>query len=537
MEKGNHFDKNNNQGHGASQEVLYYWDTLKQQWVEYETISVTTPLDPAKDTEKRGKRKLPKLKKPDDGLDIAHIKDADIFRYVLRIAPGMKQIIALIRECSPARSGEYDHLLDSLHNKPLDRSAVENRLFEIGLRMALKNALLCSVKHRVDLEDAFQTACIGLLRAIREHDAMESSSFPVYSKRWVNRAMNSDLPIYEKNFCLPLQEKESIGKKLHVIEAEESDIELVQELSKRDLYELLKTYANCNETEADHIATILTPFESTEELAEIEEADSSMNSDYNAFTNKMIEDIDHEEFHNNLEDYFALLRNGGKSRMVSILKMRYGFDGEEPMSLEQIGNKLGITRERVRQIEAKGVNMMRHRLKSRLFSLNENGASMSVNHTVNTDSVHIDHSKKAKKSNKSVQLPSASAKPAKNLKPSTKLSSSRGFTPGHIRKKTSKPKGKKNGYGEYIADYEIIGSNIRNKRTGVLLFDASIKKLSLSKEDRAALKEKRIDLISEIIGLPFGKQFLNDEQENRIKATVLRYLYNAEEILEKKRET
>lgn len=621
MDKRYHFEKNSNQSHRASQEVLYSWDSLKQQWVEYATIPVTTPLEPANDIGNRNKRRLPKISKSGANLDFTHIKDNDIFRYVLRVAPGMKQMIAFIQECSPARSGEYDLLLDRLHNKPTDRTVVENRLFEIGLRMALKNALLCSVKHKIDLEDAFQTACIGLLYAIREHNAIEVGSFPVYSKRWINRTMNADLPIYEYNFCLPPQEKERIEKKLRVIETEESDIELVQELSKGDLYEVLKDYTNCNEKEADHIATILTPFDSTEELAENEEADPSTNSDCNAFTLKMIEDIEHKELCNHLEQLFASLENDGKGRIVSILKMRYGFDGIEPMSLEQIGDKFGITRERVRQIETKGVTILKHPLRSSVLSPYEGEASVfsrlktvSSIHPLKTEGGHNSYPPKTKKSKDNIHLPKGPVSHTKKPQASTRTSSSGGFVPGYkmkeadiqsIRTKAilydasitmlqlkkqdylelkekgidfisdivrvpdnvrlldeqrdealanavvsyllkvesqiskekkqytredfSTSKRKKTGYGGYIPNYEMIGSSIRNKRTGALFFDASITKLSLSKEDRSALKEKRIDMISEIVGLSIGKHFLNDELETRIKNAVLSYLHDIEE--------
>ena len=48
-----------------------------------------------------------------------------------------------------------------------------------------------------------------------------------------------------------------------------------------------------------------------------------------------------------------------KPREIEVLRMRYGFDTETPMTLEEIGQQLGITRERVRQIEQKAIRRMR----------------------------------------------------------------------------------------------------------------------------------------------------------------------------------
>ena len=519
------YDKNNNdQSHVASQEVLYFWDTLKQQWVEYATISANTPVE--QKTEARKRRQYISSKK-NTSLNWTQIKDDDIFRYILRVAPGMKQIIAHIRESAPARSGEYDSLLDRLHNKPFDRTIVENRLFDLGSKIALKNALLCSVKYKIDIEDAFQVACIGLLRAIREHNALEANSFPVYCKRLINLEMNNSLPIYEKNFCLPPQEKGKIQKKLHVIERKESDIELVQELSKVELSNLFKESAGCNQKDADQIANILVPFDSTEEFAEKEEMDPSINSDCNTFASKMIESIEHEELRNKIATLFESFTNDGNSRMVSVLKMRYGFDGLEPMTLEQIGVKLKITRERVRQIEVEGLKLMKHSIKPYAFSSNKKRASIDLllkpkpTKKSKSKKDYGNSSSRSKKKNNSQRLQT----------PMLKANHSQ-FFPNYsvARSGELNYRRAKKEYELFIQGYDILKSNILNLKTGAVLFDASINKLSLSREDRIALRQRSIDLISEMIYLPNEKGFSDHEQERRIRAAVLQYLHYIEEI-------
>lgn len=610
MNKHGRSDEINNDHRENAQEVLYSWDPLKQQWVQYGTIPQSAPIPLGKDTVKSKKKRI----SPINSIatpGTTRIKDDDIFRYVIRIAPEMKQIIAFVRECSPAKTGEYDRLLDRLHNKPNDRVAVENRLFDLGLRIAVRNALLFSIIYRIDVEDAFQAACIGVLRAIREHNTMEASSFPLYAKRWINRTMMAELPVYEKNYSLPFHEKERIEKKLRIIERKESDIGLIRELSYQDLIVLLQEDLVCRENEAIQIATTLTPFESVEVLAE-EENDSSIHSDHNALCDKMIEEMAQIELHNMLETGFVQLKNDQRSRTVSILKMRYGLDEMDPMTLEEIGGKLGITRERVRQIEINGLKALRYSIESRMtVSYHEDTACCTESKPVSTSRNQNAYSRLLDSPRKTQKRTSNFTH---NRSTSTKQSSLEGFVPGykmkgldiqnratrvilydssianlslekqeyldlkrkgidfvsdiirapgnmHLldkqrdeqiitavkkylvmiegritenkrvdREGSVKSKRQKKGYGDYISGYDVIGSSIRNKKSGEIMFDASIKKLSLSRDDHIALKAKNIDLISEIVGLTSEMHFSNDEQDRRIKSAVLSYLRNAEEL-------
>ena len=60
--------------------------------------------------------------------------------------------------------------------------------------------------------------------------------------------------------------------------------------------------------------------------------------------------------HKNLQDMMSTL----KPREVSVLRMRFGLDGKDTHTLREIGEKLGVTRERVRQIENTALRKLRH---------------------------------------------------------------------------------------------------------------------------------------------------------------------------------
>lgn len=58
-------------------------------------------------------------------------------------------------------------------------------------------------------------------------------------------------------------------------------------------------------------------------------------------------------------------------KIPKVIKMRYGLTGEKPMTLEQIGKKLKLGKERIRQIEAKGLRMLRHPIRKNLIYINK----------------------------------------------------------------------------------------------------------------------------------------------------------------------
>lgn len=85
--------------------------------------------------------------------------------------------------------------------------------------------------------------------------------------------------------------------------------------------------------------------------------------DFIADTDQNIEEIAEQK---ELEELILQCLDNLTDKEKSVIKMRFGFNGEEPMTLEAVGNRLGVTRERIRQIEAKSIRKLRN-YKTRLL--------------------------------------------------------------------------------------------------------------------------------------------------------------------------
>lgn len=282
----------------------------------------------------------------DDDFDMAQLDYEAIYREVLDVCPGMEGIINYARSIRPARLGEYDHYLNNIHLSSQDALASRERLFEMSLRAAVKTALQSHKKNHMDLEDAFQEDCIGILMAIQKYNDNVSGLFPSYVAMWMRQIMDRNLSTYEYNVRVPVHYRERIKRVLQQLSGKWTFDDLLN-TSFDELYNLLLNNTDCNREEALRIAYILCPSMSIETLIN-DSCENGLPLDEDVFFDesfdpKLIKDI-----------RGAMASLTDKERVV--LFLRFGFDGQEERTLESVGSILSLTRERIRQIENKAMH-------------------------------------------------------------------------------------------------------------------------------------------------------------------------------------
>lgn len=294
---------------------------------------------------------------PED-FDMAQLDYDAIYNEVIRVCPSMKEMIEYVRNIKAARKGEYEYLLKYVHENNEQAKESDERIFDMSLRNAVKAALQAYKQDSLDLEDAFQEACIGIWIAIRKHHENVQVVFPTYCSRWIMANMQRHLPYYQPVCRMPMYYVEAARAIVNELKSSVRNIDF-NNLQPQQLQEMLLKYTSCDEEDANRLSCLLiSPLSFEDVLSYCEEEEFS---DHGAQLKKM----DKEYFFNyRLPSLLSKLR----PREEDILRLRYGLNDGHEYTLEEIGRKYDLTRERVRQIEVKALEHMRNLIPADVYA-------------------------------------------------------------------------------------------------------------------------------------------------------------------------
>jgi len=207
----------------------------------------------------------------------------------------------------------------------------------------------------VSLADLINEGNVGLMRAALKFDETKGIKFISYAVWWIRQAILQALAEQSRIVRVPLNKAGALyklGRKAN---------SLTQELGREPSIEELAQDMDLNPEELRKTMKISQPHASLE--APITPGEDNKLSDYLA--DNYHPSPDHGTYESALSDTIKVSLSTLKEREAKILKLYYGLNGKEPMTLEEIGSILGITRERVRQIKEKAISRLRHISRSR----------------------------------------------------------------------------------------------------------------------------------------------------------------------------
>lgn len=291
--------------------------------------------------------------------DFAQSDYEDVYNRIIELDISLEPFVKEVRSIKPPQWRE----LSQLEYQVLEGNKyARNRMIEMHLRIALRIALQRAETYDMDIQDSVSEACIGLITAVDKYNPDLNGAFSSYASMWIMQNISRRQPTQRPLMYYPVHKKDAYFSAYPILKSAgyAGDID---SLRNHEVYELLEDRLSFTYKQTEEVIYATIPFESYEELCLMfSETKCESDEDKEFYPRELVIENNAEEIIDNamLRKQIGETLETLSERERKVLVLRYGlYDGKE-RTLEEIGVIFHLTRERIRQIEAKALRKLRH---------------------------------------------------------------------------------------------------------------------------------------------------------------------------------